>query len=336
VFVADFVNGWIRRLGIDGNDRVTGVTEFASGVDTVVDFQQDNAGNLVTLDFGDYSPGTGAIRSITHSGNLRPVSRPSADRTFGESPLTVNFSGGKSSDPEGTALTYSWDFGDGSAPVTTADARHSYSEVGSYTARLTVTDATGRSGEATLQIRVGRPPVAEIVSPAQGSLYRIGTPMEVRGAAQDAEDGALPGSRLTWQLLLHHNVHQHIGASGTGSTFTFVPADDHDADSSYEVRLTATDSDGLTDTRTLTVKPRTTEFTLASSPTGAPVTYAATTQPAPSTRRAAVGYRASVTAAERFVVGGRTYVFDSWSVVAASGTTTSCVRAPPSDHESKT
>ena len=46
-----------------------------------------------------------------------------------------------STDPENTALTSSWDFGDGSAPTTTPDATHTFAASGTYNVTLTVTDA---------------------------------------------------------------------------------------------------------------------------------------------------------------------------------------------------
>jgi PKD repeat protein len=48
-----------------------------------------------------------------------------------------------STDPENTALTSSWDFGDGTAPTTTPDATHTFAASGSYNVTLTVTDAGG-------------------------------------------------------------------------------------------------------------------------------------------------------------------------------------------------
>ncbi|MCV9388149.1 PKD domain-containing protein [Reichenbachiella ulvae] len=49
--------------------------------------------------------------------------------------------------------TYSWDFGDGSDPVTTTDASHTYTESGTYTITLTATNEGG-SDDATQQVSV--------------------------------------------------------------------------------------------------------------------------------------------------------------------------------------
>ncbi|MGI8512450.1 MAG: hypothetical protein ACR2NH_07460 [Solirubrobacteraceae bacterium] len=99
----------------------------------------------------------------------------------------------------------------------------------------------------------------------------------------------------------------------SGAQGAFVPSTSHDADSFYELVLTTTDSKGLTGTARVVVRPETVSFTLDSAPAGAPLTYGGDAVTAPSTRRAAVGFATSVSAAERFERDGRTYGFDHWS-----------------------
>ena len=63
---------------------------------------------------------------------------------------------------------------------------------------------------------------------------------------------------------------------GTFRAWTHVDVEattDHDADSHYEVELSATDSGGLTARRTVAVNPETTIVRLRSEPSGAPVSY---------------------------------------------------------------
>ena len=76
----------------------------------------------------------------------------SADVASGVAPLRVNFTGNVL-DPEGANLTYAWDFdSNGTTDATTKDATHVYTAVGTYTAKLTATDAGGRHQEATIRI----------------------------------------------------------------------------------------------------------------------------------------------------------------------------------------
>ena len=76
----------------------------------------------------------------------------------------VLFNGAGSSDPDGTIVTYSWDFGDGTTGVGVAPS-HVYTVAGLYTARLTVTDNSGLTGSATTTANIGTgtppPPVID-------------------------------------------------------------------------------------------------------------------------------------------------------------------------------
>ena len=71
----------------------------------------------------------------------------------------VVFDGRSSTDPEGSALRFSWDFGDGTAGGT-AQIAHIYPAAGSYTARLLVRDEQGLAAELTRSITVAAAPAA--------------------------------------------------------------------------------------------------------------------------------------------------------------------------------
>ena len=131
-----------------------------------------------------------------------------------------------------------------------------------------------------MHVSVGNsPPTATIESPVDGSDFLIGKEIELRGSAVDPEDGALSGSSLQWQVSLIHNTHTHDLTSLTGTRTSFTAASDHDADARYRITLLATDSAGRSVTKVANVYPRSVNLTLASSPAGAPVTYAGTTAP---------------------------------------------------------
>lgn len=84
--------------------------------------------------------------------NLPPNSIALADVTNGSVPLTVNFDGSQSSDPEKQPLSYLWDLGDSSATSSDVSPTHIYQSTGQYTASLTVTDDLGESATASLLI----------------------------------------------------------------------------------------------------------------------------------------------------------------------------------------
>ena len=95
---------------------------------------------------------TGAALAV--QANQPPSAVVTADRTTADVGTFILFDGTGSSDPDGTVVTYSWDFGDGS-PVVTGDAFeagmvfHSFGADGVYTVTLTVTDDQGATSDPT-------------------------------------------------------------------------------------------------------------------------------------------------------------------------------------------
>jgi len=96
--------------------------------------------------------------------NAIPIAALSATPLSGDAPLTVNFdaSGSSDADPGQTAtLTYTFNFGDGSAEVTQASPliSYTYKDHGNYQATVRVTDSKGAvsTNPAGVVIQVGLP-----------------------------------------------------------------------------------------------------------------------------------------------------------------------------------
>jgi PKD repeat protein len=63
-----------------------------------------------------------------------------------------NFSSAGTADPNGDLITYSWNWGDGTAVSTTAAPSHTYVNAGTYIVTLSVTDGWGDVGTVTREI----------------------------------------------------------------------------------------------------------------------------------------------------------------------------------------
>lgn len=88
--------------------------------------------------------------------NLPPQAVLKASRTSGVAPLTVQFDGIESRDPERTLLEYRWDFGDGKSGVGER-AENRFAAPGVYRVALQVTDKLGAVGTAEVVITVVAP-----------------------------------------------------------------------------------------------------------------------------------------------------------------------------------
>jgi Tol biopolymer transport system component len=80
-----------------------------------------------------------------------------------EAPITVTFDLSDSTDPDGTIVAYTLDFGDGSTPATGTDITvpvvHKYEAEGTYTATLEVEDNAGKKDQDSVVITVLAPRV---------------------------------------------------------------------------------------------------------------------------------------------------------------------------------
>ncbi len=338
-FFGDYTQGWLKQFDVVGGEIENVRTFSAEGFDGV-DLELTPEGDLAYLRFTDGTFNSGRLERIVF-GNAPPPAVAHADPETGAAPLSVDFSADESIDPDGDLVSYSWDFGDGTPDAAGRTATHVYDERGLYTATLTVTDARGVQSEDTVQVRVDvTPPVATIEAPADGFLFRHGTPVQLSGSATDADEGDLSGDQLSWRILLHHGGHIHLVESDApGAEMEFIPAGDHDADSHYEIILTATDESGDSATDRVEIHPQTIDLTLASSPPGVPLTYSGSDYDTPAALVSAIGYKTTVSAPAEITRDGVTRRFESWSdggarqhdieVPATDTTLTARYAAPP-------
>jgi PKD repeat protein len=115
--------------------------------------EQPNQGAIDEFRIGDSYPIVAPNAGVVL--DLPPVSVLTSNVASGQAPLMVDFYSTGSYDPEGSAIQYRWHFGDGTPDVLNQTlASHSYFQPGTYPASLTVTDTSGQSVTAYLDIVV--------------------------------------------------------------------------------------------------------------------------------------------------------------------------------------
>jgi PKD repeat protein len=261
----------------------------------------------------------GTVRRIEYIGaNQPPVAVAGASPTTGPAPLAVSFDGTTSHDPDGDSLAYAWDFQNNGVDDSTAvSPTFTYTQPGTYTARLRVTDARGVSDTDTVTIDAGNTaPTATIDQPTGVDLWRVGDQILFAGGATDPQDGTMPASALTWELLLQHcpsNCHQHTVQTFTGVASGSFSAPDHEYPSYLELRLTARDSLGASHTVMRRLDPETVTLSFDTEPDGFQVAVGGSQQVAPFTRTVIAGSTVSVSAPSPQSRDGEFWRFVFWS-----------------------
>ncbi|MFC4854769.1 PQQ-dependent sugar dehydrogenase [Actinophytocola glycyrrhizae] len=339
LFFSDSSRGcvWAMQRGSNGLPDPATIVPFVTGVNVPVQILTGPGGDLYYVALG-----AGQLRRVSYPAgtNLPPTAVASANPTSGTAPLTVQFTGSASSDPEGGALTYAWDLdGDGAYDDSTAaNPSHTYLAQASVTARLRVTDPGGLSGTASVVITVGDPPsnspVVTIDDPTAATQWSVGQTIPFAGRAADAQDGDLPASALSWQLTLQHctsstNCHAHNVQSWNGIAAGSFVAPDHEYPSFLDLTLRATDSDGNTTTETVRLNPRTVDLTFTSSPSGARLVVGTVEQATPFTRTVIVGSANTISApSPQNLTLGLRFRFASWSDGGAQSHTITAPASP--------
>lgn len=109
--------------------------------------------------------------SVFASGNLLPAAHAGPDQS-GSVGATLGFSANASQDPDGTIVSYAWNFGDGGT-ATGPYATHAFANVGTFEVRLNVTDNNGGVGTDTATAFICPSLRNALDSAAPGSVLQI-------------------------------------------------------------------------------------------------------------------------------------------------------------------
>jgi PKD repeat protein len=228
-------DGYITSWAWDFNDDgiIDATTEVATWNYTV------SGNHRVTLTVNDndtLTPPIGTAKTI------RVYPRPLASFTYSpQNPLineAVTFDASASSDPDGTIVDYSWDFGDYQTGIGQT-VSHTYTSFGTYTVTLNVTDNDGFKGTKSSEVRVTKVPIASFTfSPSSPLVFQTIT---FNASSSTPNGGSI--TRYFWDFGDDNIANE----TDPITTHSYSPAD------TYTVTLTITDSEGLTSTATQSI-----------------------------------------------------------------------------------
>ncbi|WP_276166298.1 malectin domain-containing carbohydrate-binding protein [Zobellia alginiliquefaciens] len=290
---------WAVEMGGDGtiiSEEMLSDEVFpgsGNSKDGYIDMELGPDGKMYILAYGagccpqDIPEGIGRLIQVNYTGittNSPPSVVMGADVTYGPLPLTVNFTGDQTTDPNGDSpLSYAWDIDiDGTVDYTTPNISHTYTTKGTYSAQLKVTDPEGAIGAKTIKIYAGNTPTEfNFNSPVDGGFFNWNDDVDFDLVANDAEDGIISCEDVNVVPSLGHENHFHdIGTLDACISTLTLDDGDHQIDGAmdiyYVLNANYTDSDGLISRGQIRVHPKRREaeyFDTQSGVTIIPNTY---------------------------------------------------------------
>jgi glucose/arabinose dehydrogenase len=225
-FFADLDYGWIRTMTFAGSNAVS-VGNFASGAASVVSMAvHPISGALYYVLFYD------GVRKITFTGaaDQPPTAVATASAYSGRTPLTVQFNGSGSTDPENQPLSYAWNFGDGTPPGTGSNVTHTFNAPAGvptrFTVTLTVTDVAQQTATTNLTISVNNSPNndfadAQGIHGASGSV--TGSNLDANKEPLERNHAGNAGGHSVWYRW-HANCGGTLRIDPAGSGFPVLLA----------------------------------------------------------------------------------------------------------------
>ena len=324
--IKDYVRNEIRSFDPNIADPVS--TEFYSAPQQqALGMMLGNDGYIYYCAYGN----NGSLIKLDYIATAAPtiVNHPVSQSIMQTTPVTFSVSA------SGVGLTYQWQFNTVNIPganaasytipnVTTANA-------GSYRVVVTNTAGNATSNPATLTvIPFNNTPAVTILSPLPTLKWNADDIVHFEATATDTEDGTLPASAYLWNIdLFHEDIpgagHSHPGGSPQGvksGDFTASNQGEKTPNVWYRFTVKVTDSNGLTGTSFVDIKPNLVDVTVTSSPALLALEFNQKPVTAPSTKQVVANAAVqTLNAPTPQYAGNIRYDFDHWGHGGAASQT---------------
>ena len=176
--------------------------------------------------------------NVTDQEDTPPEAVAGANPTSGPAPLEVSFTGTNSTD-DNAITSYLWDFQDNEISAA-PNPTWTFNTPGTYNVTLTVKDTSNQEDTTTITITVTEPDNEAPVANASATPISGTAPLEVSFSSNgSSDDNGI--TAYSW------NFKDGQSSSAANPTHTFNTA------GTYQVTLTVTDEDNLSDTDTVTI-----------------------------------------------------------------------------------
>ncbi|MEU1838505.1 ThuA domain-containing protein [Micromonospora chersina] len=247
VFFGEFTRDTLKEIRLDDQGDILKINNVLNCgqapttpakpflCDNPMDMRWGADGNFYLLTYGDgffnVNPDAAMLKFSYVKGLRAPTAVLNATPTNGRAPLTVAFSSDGSKDPDpADSISFAWDFdGNGTTDSIDPNPSFTYTTNGVYTARLTVTDSSGKTASANTTITVGNTaPTVTVTTPLEGGFFSWGDDIPWTVTVTDPEDGPVDCAKVEVTFVLGHDSHGHGEANQFGCSGV-LPTDADDA-----------------------------------------------------------------------------------------------------------
>lgn len=201
-FAYDWTRDWINPVTMTPTgdfvkmERFLPSTKFSHPIDMA--FGKDGA--LYTLEYGPnwFAQNDEAMLSRIeyNAGNRKPALAMEVTKKAGALPLKVQFSSKGTTDPDGDALTYLWNFGNKQTSKL-PNPTYTFTKPGTYKVSLTVKDAFGNKSTQSVDIQAGNDvPKIQLMVNGNQTFYWEGKQIDYEVKVLDKEDGSLANKKI--------------------------------------------------------------------------------------------------------------------------------------------
>ncbi|HKG07613.1 MAG TPA: PQQ-dependent sugar dehydrogenase [Pedobacter sp.] len=186
LLIYEWIRGWVKAVTMDANGDYLSMEPFMDNIPLAapIDMEQGPDGKLYILEYGkgwfSKNPDAGIVRIDYLEGNRPPIVKNfTIDNTSGLLPYKMTAKV-DASDPDGDALTYVWNLGNGvKRTTTTPELQHTFSKAGAYAISVQVLDKNKASSKSqNISVSAGNAqPVVDIIINGNKSFYFPGQPV---------------------------------------------------------------------------------------------------------------------------------------------------------------
>jgi cytochrome c len=203
LFIFEWMRNWIMTVEMEPDGKIKEIIPLMPSTffnhPMAIEFGSD--GCLYVLEYGSNWIDNNDSRLVKVEyiwGNRAPVAEISANKTYGQVPLTVKFSSKGSLDyDENTMLRYEWNFTSHKVESAEANPTFTFTQPGTYMVRVNVFDQYGKSDYKEVKINAGNSlPVVQIKGIEPNQFYWPGMELNYAVSINDTEDGSTANGKI--------------------------------------------------------------------------------------------------------------------------------------------